>query len=78
MKGLVEDLTQNIQRILFDTFKDHESILIILISKNDKIITFKLGATTASKISNNTVQKITKNSIKISKWIIFSYLFMDV
>lgn len=62
LKGLVEDLTQNIQRILFDTFKDHESILIILISKNDKIITFKLGATTASKISNNTVQKITKNS----------------
>ena len=58
----VEKLNQNIIRIFLENFIPNDKLVLILISVDDKIVSFKLGLDLKSRITNYTLSKIKKKS----------------
>ena len=58
----VEKLNQNIIRIFLENFIPNDKLVLILISVEDKIVSFKLGLDLKSRITNYTLSKIKKKS----------------
>ena len=58
----VEELSQNTIRIFMDNFIPNDKLVLILISVDDKIVSFKLGLDLKSRITNYTLSKIKKKS----------------
>ena len=58
----VEELSQNTIRIFMDNFIPNDKLVLILISVDDKIVSFKLGLDLKTRITNYTLSKIKKKS----------------
>ena len=57
-----EQLSQNAIRIFLENYISNDKLVLILISVDDKMISIKLGLESKSRISNEKINKIKKNS----------------